>query len=201
MVGVPTGACYAIGTFNLLPGLWSAQAFMLFGPLLVVCAYGIRAHFSARGDGVLADLGALLMGIAGVVFCLMATMQQSIYHTVPRLYRESAGPDAQTWDAILRSVSSTQLGLDYAFALFVSAAVLLLSLHMLVHASLPRALGVFGLLVALAGLAANALAFPENAELAGGIDPAPAFAVWFGLTWLALLWARLRPRPAPSGKP
>jgi len=76
--GVPAGACYAIGTFDPLPGAWPDQVLVAFGPLPVVCADGVHAHFLECGRDVLTDPGYPMPGIAGVVRGLLATLRESV---------------------------------------------------------------------------------------------------------------------------
>jgi hypothetical protein len=193
--GVIAGVLYPIGLLDLLPGRASHMAFMLFGPFLIVGVAGVRHLFARANDSVSNDLAHLMLGLSGVAFTFMATMQMSIYTLVPRYRRASTTVETEVWNAILRSVSSTQLGLDFAFDIFVSAGVVLLGLQMVRHPKIWTWFGACGMVIGALGLTANVATFPENSGDAGLIDPAPFFGAWLGLSAIPLI--RLR-RWAPT---
>lgn len=192
--GIVAGILYPIGLLDLLPGQASHMAFMFFGPFFLTQAVGMR-HFYARvRDTVSNDLAHLMLGLAGLVFTLMATMQMSIYTLIGRYRRASHAVPPEPWDAILKSVSSTQLGLDFAFDVFVSAGTVLLGWQIARHPRIWSWFGVLGMVIGAAGLALNIATFPDNSGEAGWIDPGPFFGVWFGLTALpALMLRRWKP--------
>lgn len=195
--GVVAGVLYPIGLLDLLPGRASHLAFMLFGPFFLASAAGTR-HFYARArDAVSNDLAHLMLGLAGAAFTGMATMQMSIWTLVPRYRSGTPEVAPAVWDAILASVSTTQLGLDFAFDLFVSAGTVLLGWQVLRHPRLWAPYGALGMVIGVLGLAANVVAFPKNPGDAGWIDPAPFFGTWLGLTALPVWWLR-RWRPEES---
>lgn len=198
ITGLVAGLLYPIALLDLLPGRWSNIAFMFFGPIFVVSVFGLRAFYARARDTATNDIACLLLVLAGTAFALMATMQMSIYTAIPDYHRAALEPDAATWDAILRGVSTTQLGLDFAFDMFVSFGVIALGWQMVRHPRVPTLLGVAGMLIGAGGIAVNTITFPENSGIAGLIDPAPAFGVWFGLAWLPLVFLRTwRPEGVP----
>ena len=199
VAGIIAGALYPIAMLDLAPGRWSNLAFMLFGPFFAISAYGMRAFYARARDTATNDIACLLLILAGAAFTFMATMQMSIYTAIPGYHRASLEPDAATWDAILRGVSTTQLGLDFAFDIFVSFGVILLGWQMVLHPRVPALLGLAGIAIGAAGISVNTITFPENSGIAGLIDPAPVFGVWFGLAWLPLIFFRSwRPKKDPA---
>lgn len=190
IAGLAAGILYPVGLLGLVPGRLSDIAFMLFGPCFAISVFGLRAFHARASDSAINDLAHLMLVIAGVAHAFMAAMQMSIHSQIPRFFREAGANDPALWDAILRSVSSTQLGLDFAFDIFVSLGAILLGWQMIRHPRIPGVAGLAGILVGAGGLAANMAAFPLNPEEAGLIDPAPFFGVWFGLVWLPLVFLR-----------
>ncbi len=188
--GVAAGILYPIGLLDLLPGRPSQMAFMLFGPFLIVNAAGLRHFYSRANDTVSNDLAHLMLALAGAAFTGMATMQMSIYALVPRYQLAGSGVKPEVWDAILRSVSTTQLGLDFAFDIFISVGTVLLGLQIARHPRIWTPLGLAGMVIGSIGLVLNMVTFPVNAGDAGLIDPAPFFGVWLSLTALPALFRR-----------
>lgn len=194
--GAMAAVLYPIGLLDLISPRVSQLAFMAFGPCFAVAAYGMRAFYARADDSASNDVGHLLLVLAGMAFTAMATMQMSMYTLVPAYARAAAEPDATTWSAILRGVSTTQLGLDFAFDLFVSAGAAFVGWQMVRHPRVPAFLGWLGITIGVAGLALNAITFPENAGEAGLVDPAPFFGVWFTAAWLPLVvWRTWQPTP------
>jgi hypothetical protein len=195
--GLVAGVLYPVAMLDLLPQPWSNMAFMLFGPFLAASAPGMHAFYRRGGDAASNDLAHLLLVLAAAAFTFMATMQMSIWTLVPHYMREAPETDATIWRAVLRGTSTTQLGLDYAFDIFVSAAAALIGWRMVRHPRVPTLLGLAGIAVGLGGVVLNTLTFPENAGDAGLIDPGPFFGVWFSLAWFPLVLLRnWRPQPA-----
>jgi hypothetical protein len=191
-------ALFPIGLLNLGPRTVHVLAFMLFGPTFLIGAVGLRHYFAREVDSVGNDVAWLSLALSGLSFTFMATMQASIYSIVPQLARATPEPSAATWSAILRSVSSTQLGLDFAFDIFMSLGVLFLAVQLLRHPRYPRWFGILGIAVTVAGFTMNVLAFPHNPDERGLVDLAWGYFVWLMLAVLPILrWRRVTARVAP----
>lgn len=185
--GLVAGVLYPVAMMNLLPQRWASIAFMFFGPFLAASALGMRAFYARANDSATNDLAHMLLVLAGAAFTFMATMQMSIYTLIPQYLRAAGEADAGMWRAILQGTSTTQLGLDYAFDIFVSAATALIGWQMIRHPRVPSILGLAGVIVGVGGIALNTMTFPDNSGEAGLIDPGPFFGVWFSLAWFPLV--------------
>lgn len=192
--GLIAGVLYPASSLGLLPGRYGDMAFMLFGPFFAVAVFGMRSFFARANDTASNDIGHLMLVIAGVAFALMATMQMSIWSLAPAHARGATALDAPTWRAILNSISTTQLGLDFAFDMFVSGGASLLGWQVMRHPGIAAwirlPVGLAGVAIGLGGLTLNIIAFPNNAGDVGLIDPAQFFGVWFGFVWLPMLVLR-----------
>jgi hypothetical protein len=131
----------------------------------------------------------------------MATAQMSNYALIPTYVRSMPEVPAAVWKGILAGVSTTQLGLDFAFDIFVSLGTALLGIQVARHPRIPTLLGAAGTLIAGFGFAMNVIAFPANAGDVGLIDPAPYFGVWLGVTAIPVLALRRWQAPPGSDEP
>jgi len=189
-IGLLSAIFYAIPNIPGIPSVLHDFSFMAFGPLFSITAIGIYAFFSRLGAAVSNQLGGLFIFCAGLSATHMATMQMSIYSWIPAQFHKTEGADPLLWNAILTSVSSTQLGLDFAFDIFVSIGTVLLGWQVIRHPKFFNWLGIVGMFIGALGLVFNFVSFPDNPGNLSLVDPAPFFGVWMGIIVIHMI--RLR---------
>jgi hypothetical protein len=182
-LGILAGVCadltYMLATRMAISAPVNRMLFNFFGLFLILAAAALYRLLSHRRETMTGQLGALLVILSGLAHTVMATMQASTATRMEALLAASSDADRDMYRAIYRSVFSTQLGVDFAFDIFISVGVVLLALAMWRHPDFGRMVALFGILVATTGLALNVIAFPENAGGYGFVDPGPFFGLWF----------------------
>lgn len=189
VTGIAASVAYALGVFVPLPPRPEYLFFMAFGPLLCISSMGMYVFLSEHRETVSLQIGLLCMVCAGLMFTAMSTMQGSILFQI-RGFVAQDGSQIELWRTILRGTMATQLGLDFAFDIFISVGTFLIALNVIAHPRFMRSFGWLGMIVSSTGLVFNAVTFPENAGEAGLLDPAPFFGVWFGLFVLVFAGSR-----------
>lgn len=179
LAGVGADLTYMLATQVAISAPVNRMLFNFFGLFLILAAAALYRLLSHRRDTMTGQLGALLVILSGLAHTVMATMQAATATRMEALLAASADADRDVYRAIYRSVFSTQLGVDFAFDIFISVGVVLLALAMWRHPDFGRIVALFGILVATTGLALNTIAFPENAGTYGFVDPGPFFGLWF----------------------
>jgi hypothetical protein len=199
VTGILAGVFYGLPQIPSVPWRIHDFAFMGFGPLLSVAAVGLYCFFRRNRETVSNQIAHLFLFVAGLSFTYMATMQMSIYKMIPRYYLASADAEREFWRNTLKAVSSTQLGLDFAFDIFVSVATVLIGLQMVRHPHYWSWFGILGMLVGVTGLTFNFITFPDNSGEAGLVDPGPFFGVWMSLSVIPV-WRFRRWTPGEEGR-
>ncbi len=178
--GVAASVAYAFGVFIPIPPRPEYLSFMAFGPLFAISAAGMFVFLSQHRDTVSLRIGTFCMMAAGLMFTAMATMQGSIIFQIRDFIAQSDPADVEVWRSVFRGTMATQLGLDFAFDMYISAGTFLVAWNVVSHPRFWRGFGWAGMAIAAAGLTVNAITFPENSGEAGLFDPAPLYGVWFG---------------------
>lgn len=188
--GIAASLAYAFGVFIPIPIRPEFLSFMAFGPLLCVSSVGLFVFLREHRDTVSLQISILCLVSAGLMFTAMSTMQGSIIFQARALIAGGDASEAELWRTIYRGVMSTQLGLDFAFDMFISVGTFLLAWNVALHPRFWRVFGWLGMLVSAVGLTFNAITFPENSGEVGLVDPAPFFGVWFGVFVLGFALSR-----------
>lgn len=191
--GVAAGVVYALAQSGIARGWFHDLCFLSFGPLLSVAAVGSFFFFRRNRRTVSNQLGHAFVILAGVSFTHMAAMQQSIFMVLNRRIATASGAERELWQSIRSGVSPTQLGLDFAFDIYISVGVALVAIQMIWHHRFNQWFAGLGVVIGVLGLTVNFLTFPENAGQAGLVDPAPFFAVWMSAAaiqvWRCRRWS------------
>ncbi len=178
--GIAAAIAYAFGVFIPIPLRPEYLFFMAFGPLFTISAVGMYVFLREHEDTVSLQVGALCLIAAGLMFTAMATMQGAIIFQIREFIAQGDQSQVDLWRTIFRGTMTTQLGLDFAFDMFVSVGTFLVAWNVAYHPRFKPVFGWLGMLIAATGLVMNAVTFPENSGEAGLVDPAPFFGVWFG---------------------
>lgn len=180
-------ASYLAAAFAPLPETLGYAAAFAFGPLLAVGFFGLHHQLAVRRPGPLTQIAAAFGLAAGFTVLIMLTTQQAIFGVLAKLPpAEDAG--AKTSRAQLEAgLDAVHYGVDVAWDVAVSVAVVLFALAMLRDPRFGRILGGLGVLCGLLLLGFNLAFFPQPPAAAGSLDWGPAVALWLLAAFVALL--------------
>ena len=196
--GVLSVVSYLTAAFAPLPDLLSYVTAFAFGPLLAIGVIGLYYCLALQRRGPMIQI-ATTFGIAGgVTVLIMLTTQQAIFSVIKRS-SPSAGTELTRFNQGLNAV---QLGIDVAWDVLISVAVILFGIAMLHHPRFGRVFGSIGIISGLLALTFNLWYFPTPPAAAHSIDWGPLVALWLLVTFVMLLlagnWARTRLREDPA---
>ncbi|HLA12054.1 MAG TPA: hypothetical protein VJ023_15820 [Pyrinomonadaceae bacterium] len=192
--GFVSFACYILAVFAPLPDTIVLAAAFAFGPLLAIALIGLYHCLALHRRGPLVQIATLCGVGGGLVVLLMLSTQQAIFSAL-----RSAQPDdeqARLLFATTRSgLNAVHFGLDVAWDILISSAVILFGIAMLRHPVFGRLIGSIGIVCGFVLLAFNLYYFPTPPASANSIDWGPLVALWllvsfFLLTFKGLKWAK-----------
>jgi len=188
-------AAYVAAAFVPLPDVLGYAAAFAFGPLLAVGLLGLFRCLALRRRGPLVEIAALFGFAGGVTVLVMLTVQQAIFAITRRII-EQAGDSASADDyrQVRKGLNAVHLGIDVAWDVLISVAVVLFAIAMLRHPSFGRMMGAVGIVLGSLLLAFNLWYFPTPPAAADSLDWGPFVAVWMVAVFVLLLrskrWAR-----------
>jgi hypothetical protein len=194
LLGIGT---YLAAAFAPLPDRLSYAAAFAFGPLVAVGSTGLYHCLAIERRGPLVQIAAL-MGIAGgITVLIMLTTQQAIFGVMKATIAGASEPSgADVYRKVAEGLNAVHLGIDVAWDVLISVAVMLFGVAMLRHPKFGRALGGAGIVAGGLLLTFNLWYFPTPPAAANSIDWGPLVALWFVAVFTQLLrakkWARER---------
>ena len=184
--GVLSVASYLTAAFAPLPDLFSYITAFAFGPLLAIGLVGLYHCLALEHRGPLVQIAALFGIAGGITVLMMLTTQQAIFSVIKRAVPVSA--------ELKQGLNAVHLGLDVAWDVLISVAVILFGISMLRHPSFGRILGGIGIVSGALALSFNLWYFPTPPSAANSIDWGPFVALWLLVTFIMLLrsskWAK-----------
>ncbi len=186
--GLLGGIMYALAAFAPLPDILSYAAAFAFGPLLSVSAVGLYHVLAAHRDSPLLQIATLFAIAGGITVLLMLTTQQSIFGIMDSAMKR-AGDETAKGHAkmVLNGLNSVHWGLDVAWDVLISTAVILFGVSMLRHLAFGRILGGAGILFGGLLLVFNLYYFPTPPASVDSIDWGPVVALWMLVSFVFLL--------------
>lgn len=160
-------------------------------PLLWIVSYMALYHFLKKGRHTPTLEIAYIFGIIGAALaCSLLVVQQANF-----IWHEEAMEMAQSDDAkaLLKATFSganrVQAGLDVAFDIFITIAMILFGINLARSSKLPSFLGIVMSLIAASLLVLNMYTFPTAPAEAGLIDMGPFLGIWMLLvyTWFTVV--------------
>lgn len=183
--GVGAVLSYIGAAFIPMPDVLTLAAALAFGPLLAIACVGLHCATPAWAGRPLTQIAAGFGVAAGTTVLAMLSVQQAIFAALPA--PGSGNEDTQAFAALVHAV---HLGLDVAWDVLISAAVLLFSAGMLgLHGLTGKLTGTIGLVLGGLLLGFNLWYFPQPPADADSIDWGPFVALWLLLVF-AMLAAR-----------
>lgn len=188
---------YLAAAFVPLPDTLGYAAAFAFGPLLAVGSTGLYHCLALHRRTPVAQIAAGAAVAAGVTVLVMLTTQQAIVVLGQRAI--DGAPDAATAEASRRlaaGLDAVHLGIDVAWDVLISIAVILFGVAMLPHPRFGRLAGLSGIALGTLLLGFNLWYFPTPPANAASIDWGPFVALWMLAVFVRLLrsahWARTR---------
>jgi hypothetical protein len=192
MCGLLGIGAYLAAAFAPLPDTLAYAAAFAFGPLLAIGSAGLYHCLALHRRTPLAQIAAGAAIAGGITVLVMLTTQQAIFALTERAI--AGATDTATADVyrkVAEGLNAVHLGIDIAWDVLISVAVVLFGLAMLRH---PR----FGVAIGLLLLGFNLYYFPTPPANASSVDWGPFVALWMLVVFVMLLrssaWARARTR-------
>lgn len=161
--------------------------FIFFGFFLILFVVSLFRLINDGYSRVSTTVGTLLLTLAGCTHSIMAAMQASLRAELPD-FRAAFGTDnSEALSVMVSGLSSIQIGVDFAFDLFISAGVIFWSAAFWRHTRVGKVVCIAGILIALTGFSFNLIAFPDNPGRHGLMDPGALFGAWFTVVWVWIL--------------
>src|SRR5262245_24034870 len=131
---------------------------------------------------------ATIFGIAGGVTALvMLTTQQAIFSVIKRASSPTDPAATELIQKIKDGLNAVQLGIDVAWDVLISVAVILFGIAMLRHPRFGRIFGSIGIISGFLVFSFNLWYFPTPPSAANSIDWGPLVALWLLVTFVLLL--------------
>ena len=154
-------------------------------PLLWILSYMAFYHFLKKERHTPSLEIAYVFGIIGAALaCTLLVVQQAniIWHNEAM---ESAQTDEarDLLKAAYRGANRVQAGLDVAFDIFITIAMILFGINLAKSSRFPAFLGIVMSLIASVLLVFNMVTFPDAPAEAGLIDAGPFLGLWMLLVY------------------
>ncbi|HST20812.1 MAG TPA: hypothetical protein VLR90_06835 [Blastocatellia bacterium] len=192
--GILSIVSYLIAAFVPLPDTLSYAAAFAFGPLLAVGAIGLYHCLAIKRRSPAAQIATLFAIAAGITVLIMLSTQQAIFG-VMKLAIERAGEStsAEVYREVEEGLNAVHQGMDVAWDVLISVAVILFGIEMVRHPKFGKVMGGLGIVLGSLLLVFNLWYFPVPPASAHSIDWGPFVALWmlaaFVLLLLAVKWA------------
>lgn len=196
------GVCGILGIFSYLaaafvpmPDMLVYAAAFAFGPLLAIGAIGLYHGLSAQKRTPLTQIATFFAVSAGITLLIMLTVQQAIFGAM-KVSADKIGETANKdiHKQIFDGLDAVHFGIDVAWDVLISTAVILFGIAMLHHPKFGKIIGALGILFGSLLLAFNLWHFPLPPASVDSIDWGPAVALWLLTAFILLLraigWAR-----------
>ena len=188
--GLAAVISYVTAAFVPLPEIISLLLAFAFGPFFLLASHGLYHIIRSWKESITLIVGTLFNIIGTALVTLMLVVQQTSFAFHNQYKTEDRGTvtDEQLkW--IFREVNSTQLGIDLAWDIFISAGTFFLSLSMWNHPVYRKVYSITGILVSVLLFSFNMASFPVPPSEAGSIDFGPFVALWY-LTLTLWTWVK-----------
>lgn len=185
--GFIAGASYGLALAAPATSVLGLVAACVFGPALVAFSTGLYYVLRARRRTVTLDFGIMANVAAGVTVTLMFFSQLGLKQWFEVQFGTgSTDSPERALRAGFEAANGIQLGLDFAWDLFLAMGAVLLAWNMRHHPRFGRLLAISGSVIAVALIVLNLASFPEPPEHAASIDLGPFIGLWYMIVTVRL---------------
>lgn len=183
--------CYFGAAFLPLPDFLGRLLAFAFGPALVISFLGGYRYFAFHKDGIVLQIACLFGVLAGFALTMMLVIQVG-NNMVRADLLASANSEAVkeniriAWEGANR----VQYLLDIVWDIFITVALMLLSVVLLTHPRFGKIWGITGIVIGFALLALNMYSFPYPPAESGSVDLGPLTAIWMFAVFLRLFFIK-----------
>lgn len=195
--GISSIASYLGAAFVPLPEVLTLAAAFAFGPLLGIGAMGLFHALSLEKRGPLLQIASVFALAGSLTVLIMLTTQQAIFALNARAVAAAADPQvAAEIQRIGEGLGAVHLGIDIAWDVLISVAVILFGIAMWRNPRFGRVFGGLGVVLGALLLGFNLHYFPIPPIDQDSIDWGPFVALWLLVAFILTL--RVCPRETPS---
>ncbi len=132
---------------------------------------------------------AVTFGVAGgFTVLIMLTVQQAIISQLNKLLEDAGSIEArEIYKKISASLNSVHLGIDIAWDILISSAVILFGIAMIKHEKFGKIMGILGIIFGSLLISFNIWYFPTPPVSSNSIDWGPFVALWLLVVFVLLL--------------
>lgn len=189
--GILSIASYLAAAFAPLPDTLGYAAAFAFGPLLAIGFLGLYQGLGLERKGPLLQIAAAFSVGAGFTVLIMLTTQQAIFGVLRAAgARSGAAVAPEVAKRVAEGLNAVHYGIDVAWDVLISTAVILFSVAMLRHPRFGRLTGGLGIALGALLLGFNLWFFPVPPASAESIDWGPFVALWMLANFVLLLRSR-----------
>lgn len=186
---------YLSAAFLPLPDTLGYAAAFAFGPLLAIGMVGLYHCLAIHRQSPLIQIAVFFAIAGGVTVLVMLSTQQAIFSILKQAIGKASGPaEADLYRKIEDGLNAVHLGMDVAWDVLISTAVILFGAAMLRHPKFGKIIGGLGIVFGSLLLTFNIWYFPVPPVSSNSIDWGPFVALWMLATFMLLLravtWAR-----------
>ena len=155
-----------------------------FGPCLAAASLGLYHVLAESGNPVLLQLATMFNILGAAIFTMMVLVQLAIGYQI-----QSLPEGIENLTSLRTSLVGVQLGLDVAWDIFISLGTLLFAINMFRDPRFGWAVGVAGVLIAVALLVLNLWTFPTPPAAKNLVDLGPLVGLWYlAVTVMMIKW-------------
>ena len=181
---------YFAAAFVPMPDVLTLLAAFAFGPLLAVGAVGLHRGVARWRGKALTQIAAGFAVAAGTTVLIMLSVQQAIFVALADLRGSADAESAAGLEGVEALGHSVHLGIDVAWDVLISVAVVLFATAMSMRSGLSRFIGLSGMALGLLLLGFNLWFFPEPPASVDSVDWGPFVALWLLSVFAALVSRR-----------
>ncbi|MBT8386050.1 MAG: hypothetical protein KJO12_01440 [Ignavibacteria bacterium] len=165
---------------NLVLGVILAAS---MGILLSLASVGLFYFIQIHKKTITVKIALIANIIAGTLLAQMFLVQLAIKSSKPIVIDESS-----KW--IWSSLNHIHYGLDVAWDVYIFIGTFLFAINAYNHPKLGKTLSIIGILISLAMIVTNVLAFPIPPDAVGSIDFGPFIGLWYLAITIKITFSR-----------
>jgi hypothetical protein len=155
----------------------------LMGVLLSLASVGLYYFIQIHKNSITLKIALFANIIAGTLLAQMFLVQLAIKSSKPIVIDE-----ASKW--IWSSLNHIHYGLDVAWDVYIFIGTILFAINAFYHPKLGKSFSIIGILISLAMIVTNVLAFSIPPDAVGSIDFGPFIGLWYLAITIKITFSR-----------